>query len=76
MAFENKGLGRRVVRRLAQLGITQKDLVERSGISQARISHICLGRIKMVEAPAIFQLADALDCDPRWLATGEVEESA
>lgn len=71
MAFESNGLGRRVIRRLHQMGLTQKDLVERSGISQAAISHVCTGRIKMVEAPAIFRLADALGCDARWLATGE-----
>jgi len=76
MAFESNGLGRRVMRRINQLGLTQKHLVERSGLSQARISHICLGRIKMVEAPAIFALADALECDARWLATGEMEEKA
>lgn len=75
MAFESNGLGRRVIRRLHQMGLTQKDLVERSGISQAAISHVCTGRIKMVEAPAIFRLADALSCDPRWLATGEDVEA-
>lgn len=74
MAFESNGLGRRVIRRLHQLGITQKELVERSGISQAAISHVCTGRIKMVEAPAIFKLADALECDARWLANGEESE--
>lgn len=74
MAFESNGLGRRVIRRLHQLGMAQKDLVEKSEISQAAISHICTGRIKMVEAPAIFRLADALECDARWLATGETGE--
>lgn len=74
MAFENNGLGRRVKRRMAQLGLTQRALESMTGISQARICHVCLGRIKMVEAPDIFKLADALQCDPRWLATGEETE--
>lgn len=74
MAFESNGLGRRVIRRIHQLGLTQKDLVERSGISQAAVSHVCTGRIKMVEAPAIFRLADALQCDPRWLALGDEDK--
>ncbi len=74
MAFENMNLGRRVARRMAQLGINQVQLAEMTGISQGRISHIRLGRIKMVEAPSIFKLADALQCDPRWLATGELVE--
>lgn len=71
MAFENNGLGRRVIRRMHALGLKQRDVVERSGFSQARVSHICLGRIKTVEAPAIFVLAEALECDAKWLATGE-----
>lgn len=74
MAFESNGLGRRVIRRIHQLGLTQKDLVERSGISQAAVSHVCTGRIKMVEAPAIFRLADALQCDARWLALGDEDK--
>ncbi len=74
MAFENMGLGRRVTRRMALLGINQVQLAEMTGISQGRISHIRLGRIKMVEAPAIFTLADALQRDARWLATGELVE--
>ena len=56
-----------------ELGIRQKDIVERTGFSQGRVSHICLGRIKSVESHSLFALADALQCDARWLATGEDE---
>lgn len=74
MTVEKNDFNRRVNRRLRQLGIRQLDLAQRTGFSQGRISHICLGRNKVVEAPDIFILADALECDPRWLATGETAE--
>lgn len=71
MAFEDNGLGLRVKQRMWDLGYSQKELIERSGLKQAFVSHIIHGRTKMVGAPVIFQLADALKCDARWLATGE-----
>jgi len=60
------------VRHVAE-NMRQKDIVERTGFSQGRVSHICLGRIKSVESHSLFALADALECDARWLATGEDE---
>lgn len=74
MTVEKSAFTLRVNERMQKLGIRQKDIVERTGFSQGRVSHICLGRIKVVEAPAIFRLADALECSARWLATGEEAE--
>ena len=73
MTVEKNGFTRRVNSRMGALGIRQKDVVERTGFSQGRVSHICLGRIKSVESHSLFALADALECSARWLATGEDE---
>lgn len=73
MTVEKNDFTRRVNARMDELGIRQKDIVERTGFSQGRVSHICLGRIKSVESHSLFALADALQCDARWLATGEDE---
>ena len=73
MTVEKNDFTRRVNSRMGELGIRQKDIVERTGFSQGRVSHICLGRIKSVESHSLFELADALECSARWLATGEDE---
>lgn len=71
MAFEDNGLSERVKERMNHMCFTQKVLIERSGLKQAFVSHIIHGRTKMVGAPIIFKLADALQCGARWLATGK-----
>ena len=71
MTVEKNDFTHRVNARMDELSIRQKDIVERTGFSQGRVSHICLGRIKSVEAHSLFALADALQCSARWLATGE-----
>lgn len=73
MTVEKNDFTRRVNHQMQKLGIRQKDIVERTGFSQGRVSHICLGRIKSVESHSLFALADALECNARWLATGEDE---
>lgn len=70
----NSAFARRLRRRMAQLGLTQMALAEKSGVTQGNISHVLTGRIKMLEAPAMFRLADALEVDARWLTTGERTE--
>ena len=66
MTVEKNDFTRRVNRQMANLGIRQKDIVERTGFSQGRVS-------KSVESHSLFALADALECSARWLATGEDE---
>lgn len=63
----------RVNEQMAKTGVRQKDIVQATGMSQGHVSHICLGRIKKVEAGLIFPLADALKCEARWLAMGSEE---
>ena len=43
---------------------------EDNGLSERVKERMSHGRTKMVGAPIIFKLADALQCDARWLATG------
>ncbi len=68
---QERGLARRVGRRMVALGLRQRDLITETGLSQAAVNHICTGRVNTVQAPVIFKLADALKCDAKWLATGE-----
>lgn len=68
------GIGRRIKRRMRQLGLTQQAVAERIGWTQGQVSHIVRGRVQMVMADNLFKLADVLQCDPRWLATGEEAE--
>lgn len=74
MAYQSNGLNKRVRRMMQATGITQIELAERTGLTQGGIGHIVTGRTKMVGAEIIFKLADALQCDARWLATGELTE--
>lgn len=61
----------RVVARMKQLGLRQQDVVMRGGLSQSALSFVQSGRIKSLGMENIFRLADALECDARWLALGE-----
>lgn len=67
----NNGFSRRMRRLMARKGFTQTVMAERCGLTQGAISHILTGRTSMVDVPTLFKIADALDCDARWLATGE-----
>lgn len=64
-------LAQRIEAQLVVKGINQADLVRSSGISQSMLNHLRGGRVGLVDCIKIFNLADALDCDARWLATGK-----
>lgn len=72
MKSKNTGLKTRIELRMWELNISQKKLVELTDLRQSALSHIQTGRTQMVDAVTIFKLADALQCDPRWLANGGV----
>lgn len=65
------GLGHRIERRRAALGLTQADVARRLGISGAAVSLWETGTTKSIRLDHFFALADLLNCSPRWLATGE-----
>lgn len=60
--------GERLKQRLAEVGLTQKELASASGVSQPTISLIISGRNK--GSGFAVQLARTLRCSPEWLATG------
>lgn len=61
----------RVNARMKHLGLRQQDVVMRGGLSQTALSFLQNGRTRSLSMVNIFRLADALECDPRWLALGE-----
>nr|WP_277950866.1 S24 family peptidase [Vibrio mediterranei] len=54
--------------RLRALGMTQKVLAEKAGISQVMVHKLLSGKTK--STAKIIELAKALECDPGWLQTG------
>lgn len=69
-SVKNNGLRARVESRMHELNITEAQLWKKADIAQAALNHILSRRTKMVSVPTLFKLADALECDPRWLALG------
>lgn len=77
--IKKSAFNRRVRRRMNQLGLTQVVVARMLGWSQGCVGHLITGRTQMVLADRVFPLADALQCDPRWLTLGDeakVEEAA
>ena len=52
-------------------GVTQQQLADAIGLSNAAISKMEAGLTEAVLAPNLFAVADFLRVDARWLATGE-----
>lgn len=67
--YMTETLGDRLKARMAEIGMNQPELAERAGVSQTTISQIVSGRNR--NSRFIVQLAAALKCSPRWLATGK-----
>lgn len=67
---EKEAFGRRVRERREELGWSQPELSQRSGISQQHISHIERGLLKEPERRA-GRLAKALETTEEWLLQGE-----
>lgn len=62
-------IGKRIKARRLELGLTQTTIYERCGISSGTLSRFEQG----INAPSIIafhKLANALECDMTWLATG------
>lgn len=55
--------------RLRELGMTQKTLAEKAGISQVMVHKLLTG--KTTETSKLLAIAKALECDPVWLQTGK-----
>lgn len=61
----------RVQQRVDELGGESVRLAEASGLERNFIRDILTGKKKTVRASSIAKLAEALQCDPFWLQTGE-----
>lgn len=61
-------LASRLKRRRCQLGLTQKELAEKVGVSAPGVQKIEAG--KTINPRGIHQLAKALNCEPNWLLFG------
>ena len=49
---------------LAQRGMTQKELAERTGIRPPTISAICVGSVKHLPVEALDKICAGLECQP------------
>ena len=49
---------------LAQRGMTQKELAERTGIRPPTISAICVGAVKHLPVEALDKICSVLECQP------------
>jgi len=67
-------LADRIKLRMDDLDLTQDALANRADMSQGMVYKL-LAR-KSLNTSRIVQLADALECDVEWLATGQTKEEA
>lgn len=56
---------------LLEAGVTQADLARRVGVSRATVGDWLHGRASSLRADTLFAVADALNVEARWLATGK-----
>ena len=59
----------RINTRILALGLTQDEVAARAGISQGMVYKLTSGRAQRTSH--IVELAQALECDLNWLATGQ-----
>ncbi len=61
----------RMKQRMSELGLTQEGVALRAGLSQGMIYKLLSGKAKGTSK--LVQLAQALECEVEWLATGAYE---
>ena len=64
-----KNLGQRIANRRKELSLTQESLADKTDLTRASIANIEVGR-QHITIPSLYQIADALDCDPISLVPG------
>ena len=64
------GMGHRIKEARQEMGLTQTALAKRLNCSKAVVSQWESGQVKDIRLERFFELADALDVIPRWLAVG------
>ena len=63
-------LGRNIQNRLNEIGLTQKDLADKAGLSQVMVHKLISG--KASSTSKIFEIAQVLGCDPEQLQKGVI----
>jgi len=61
----------RIKQRMSELQLTQESVAHRAGISQGMVYKLLSGKAKSTSK--LIELAQALECDVNWLATGHNE---
>lgn len=70
METEYTYIGVRIVSRLKELGMTQVQLSQKTGLSTTAMSSYCTGK-RIPETSALHRLANALNTSMEWILTGE-----
>lgn len=65
----------RVKARMVILNVSQAQLARNAGVTRMAINCLCNG-VTRNPSNFLFELADALDCDARWLLKGITEDEA
>ena len=68
--MENTSIGARIKQRRKELGLTQVQIKEATGISSGNMSEIENGS-KLPSTPALIALSSTLDCSIDWILKGE-----
>lgn len=68
--MENTSIGSRIKQRRKELGLTQVQIKEATGISSGNMSEIENGS-KLPSTPALIALSSTLDCSIDWILKGE-----
>jgi len=64
-------LAENIKNRMQALGLTQKELAEKAGITQVTVHKLLTGKI--ANSSRIVDLSKALECDTEWLMYGETQ---
>nr|WP_247718979.1 S24 family peptidase [Morganella morganii] len=70
-AIKMSTFGERLFERRSELGMSQDELARKTGVSRVAISKIELGDSQDTRSTNLFKIAEALQCDPRWLLNGD-----
>lgn len=68
--FKELTIGERVRWLLEVMEMTQTELAERSGGTQAMVSNIVNDKSRKPSAPTLLRMAEAMGCEPAWILYG------
>lgn len=73
--MENKSIGARIKQRRKELGLTQIQIKQATGISSGNLSEIENGS-KLPSSPALISLSAILSCSTDWILKGEISRES